>query len=121
MEFDSNQEIANAYGLPYMFEEADDYVMEEPDVSLKRIVGMNKVVSRWIERHRRIPSSNPNAQPEERKMGIWLKVLMFYSDVMVDPTDENKKEREENETCHKSCQFTIRSGCYPDSKDEEFN
>jgi hypothetical protein len=54
-------------------------------------------------------------------MGIWLKVLMFYADVVVDPTDENKKEREENETCHKACQFTIRSGCYPDSKEEEFN
>ena len=108
--FNSDQKIADAYGIPYLFDESQDYVMEDMEVSLKRVVGMHKAVTTWIEKHRRIPSYSPKAEPDERNIALWLKVVMFYKDVMLDPNDENKEERISNEQVHRTCQNLIRTG-----------
>jgi hypothetical protein len=104
--FDSDQQIADAYGLPFLFE--GELAKEETDVSIKRVISMHTVVTKWIEKHRRIPSGCAKAPEEERKMSIWLKVVMFYKDMMLDPKDECKAERVSNSKSHIVCQNIIR-------------
>jgi hypothetical protein len=116
--FQSDQDIADAYGLPYIFDNSE-YVMEDNEVSFNRVVQMHKATSLWIEKHRRIPSSSPKAEKEERKIAIWLRVVLFYKDVILDPHDVNREERESNENTHILCQKVIRTGRLPQG-DEEY-
>jgi hypothetical protein len=106
--FDSDQKIADAYGLPFLFE--NDFVKEDIEISIKRVVSMNSIVTKWIEKNRKIPSGSPKASDEEKKMSIWLKVVMFYKDLILDPKDECKDERLSNNHTHKVCQHIIRNG-----------
>ena len=79
--FASNQQIADAYGIPFLFDFDHDYVMEDTSIAQKRLVSMNATVTKWIEKNRKIPSGSPNAPEEERKMSVWLKVVMFYWEI----------------------------------------
>ena len=58
--------------------------------------------------------SSPNAEVEERKIAIWLKVVMFYKEVILDPNDQNEEERVSNQKVHEVCQHLIRYGEFPD-------
>lgn len=111
---EGNQMIAEAYGFPYLFEMEGLQEIEETALSVKRIGSIHNAVTKWIEKHRRIPSDNPKASPEERKMGIWLKVVMFFKDIMLDPTDETEEERSKNEKIHQLCQQIIRRKVDPE-------
>ena len=106
--FESDQEIADAYGIPFLFDQ--EYVMEDTEVAQKRLQSMNAAVTKWIEKNRKIPSGSPNAPEEERKMSLWLKVVMFYWEALLDPKDEHHDERISNEKIHKICQNLIRTG-----------
>jgi hypothetical protein len=112
--YQSDQKIADAYGIPYLFDENSEYVMEDKDVAFNRVVKLHEIVTKWIEKHRRIPSCSPNADVEERKIAIWLKVIMFYKEVILDPNDQNEEERISNQKVHEVCQHLIRYGEFPD-------
>jgi hypothetical protein len=116
--YQSDQQIADSYGVPFIFDEEMEYVSEESAVSVKRIVGMHNTVTKWIEKNRRIPSASPNADREERKMANWLRVVMFYKEVMLDPKDEHRDERLHNSFIHEYCQTIIRTGTVPE---QEYN
>lgn len=114
--YQSDQQIADSYGVPFIFDDEMEYVREDSDISIKRIVGMHNVVTNWIEKHRRIPSASPNAEREERKIANWLRVVMFYKEIMLDPQDEHREERIHNSFIHESCQNLIRTGTLPESE-----
>jgi hypothetical protein len=80
---------------------------------------MHNVVTKWIEKNRRIPSSNPNAERDERKMAGWLRVVMFYKEIMLDPQDEHRDERLHNNFIHDYCQTIIRTGSLPEQEYKE--
>lgn len=117
--YNSDQKIADAYGIPYIFEEDSEYIPEDENIAFKRVLGLHNDVTRWIEKHRRIPSNSPNAEAEERKMAIWLRVVMWYKDTILDPNDEHGDERESNEKTHKVCQHLIRNGEFPQGENNE--
>ncbi len=116
--YDSDDKIAGTYGLPFLFHD-DEFVSEDIIVTIKRVDAMKKAVVKWILNHGTIPSSSPLADPEERQFGIWLKVLTFYSDLVKDPLDTQKEERESNERAHEKCQYTIRNQRFPDDEQKQ--
>lgn len=121
---DFNEIAASAYGMDYLYELATlgssaEYEPEEPGLTVRRVQAMNRQVVQWIATKGRIPTTNPSATEDERKMGHYLRALQFYMSMAVDPQDRNKAEYLQNETTHKSCQHAIRTGYYPEDHSED--
>ena len=118
-EYDSNQVIANGYGLPYLFDsESESVVPEDVEASIRRIAVLNRLVVAWIADNRRIPTSNPNAPHDERAMAHWLRVCQFYAGIAVDHAGQHVDETASNENCHELCQFVIRHGRKPEDESQ---
>jgi hypothetical protein len=52
-------------------------------------------------------------------MAGWLRVVMFYKEIMLDPQDEHRDERLHNNFIHDYCQTIIRTGSLPEQEYEE--
>jgi hypothetical protein len=113
--YESDNNIAAAYGFPFLFE-TESINIEDPDITVKRIVVMNAKVVQWIADHRRIPSSNPNASPAERQIAHWLRVCEFYANSAVDHAADHQEEMDSNNMCHKICRYVIRHGHFPEEQ-----
>lgn len=111
--FKSNEIAAGSYGMDYLFESAGAYEPEDTSLTVRRVAAMNAQVVQWIAQNHRIPTTNPNAALSERRMGHFLKALQFYGHIQVDPQDDCRAEREQNEMTHGVCQFAIRNGRFP--------
>lgn len=107
--YDSNNVIADAYGLPYLIE-SNTVVLEDVDTMIKRISVMNQRVINWIIENRRIPSSNPNANEDERNIAHWMRALEFYANIAVDHLDEHQDEMSSNDDVHKMCRYATKFG-----------
>lgn len=107
--FDSDNVIANAYGLPFLFE-SNTVVLEDVETMIKRIAVLNQRVVNWISVNKRIPSSNPNASEDERNVAHWMRALEFYADIAVDYRNDNEAETNSNNDTHKMCRHAIRTG-----------
>lgn len=108
--------VAESYGMEYLLGTSGTFEHPEPKVVANHIKFMQNTVLMWMRVNRRIPTVNPRADQLEQRMGNWLRALLFYGHIALDPSQETFDDVAENSRLHEICQRAFLTGSFSDGQ-----
>lgn len=108
--------VAESYGMEYLLGTSGTFEHPEPKVVANHIKFMQNTVLMWMRVNRRIPTVNPRADQLEQRMGNWLRALLFYGHIALDPSQETFDDVAENNRLHEICQRAFLTGSFSDGQ-----